>query len=1085
MSDFHLQARDHRHDSEELNLDSVLAVPRSHWTSLAELDGSAEIERLRREEFLEKPVGYFDAAGWKLEDVNRRPGPIMEATGFLELAVKNNESANTDGFSRRDFLKLSGAAIAFATAGCGLRPAEKIVPYVKAPEGLVPGVANYYASSLGDAQGTSVLVKTREGRPIKLEGNPDHPLTQGKLGVAGQAAIFGLYDPDRLRGPVKLTRGKEPVPAMLTWSTADDEMARALNEAQGKIVLLTGTVHGPARTKLIEEFLAGFPGARHVTFDGWSHQGTRNAQEKCYGARALPHYRWDRAEFVLLLDNDALGSGYASLEWQVGYGGQRRVRHGKYLKLVAFEPCLTLTGSNADERYPVRAGDAVHIGLAIARELLEKDGSDAAEIRRSEARAALSKYPAPDVEGACNLPKGTIKRLAAELWKHRGESIVMGADDETTQVIVSLINALLGNDGKTVDAVNSPSQQSLGSVTEMQALINDMKSGAVNTLIIWGTNPNFTLPVAAGFADASKRVKHIVALTDRVDETAYLADYVLPTLHPLESWSDAEPVSGMLSLQQPAILPLYDNRSGEQSLLSFAQTAKAGALGAFVGDWRQYMMAAWEQRVYAGGGFEAPFALFWNGVLRDGVLNRTTEKTQGPREFRVDALNGLSFPTVDRNNLELYIYPSPNLGDGRDANNAWLLELPDPVSKLSWTNCASISEATATKLGVKSGDLVLVEAGGEAIELPVNVQVGDADGVVSVQSGWGRRHAGRVAEHTGGDAFKLRQFKGGALLSSGIVCSVKPTGESVRMPNTQGHNYIEGRHIVYETTFDEYLKDPKSGQHGHHETGSLWGEGYKYEGYRWGMAIDLSSCIGCNACVIACSVENNIPVVGRTQIVKGREMHWIRIDRYYSGDRANPEVTFQPMLCQQCENAPCETVCPVLATVHDDEGINQQVYNRCVGTRYCSNNCPYKVRRFNWHEYTFQAYDERPLELALNPDVTVREKGVMEKCTFCHQRVREGKGKAKQMNRKVIDSDILTACQQTCPTGAITFGDMNNPESAVSVARQDPRGFLVLEELNVRPSITYYTKLRHRAQRPGEGLDHGHDGYTKTPKAHA
>ncbi|MBI5058775.1 4Fe-4S dicluster domain-containing protein [candidate division KSB1 bacterium] len=1066
----------HEHAPEPRAAQSLTAVPRVHWTSLAELNGSAEVARRRGEEFYDKPAAYYDATGWSPDGLNSRPGPVMEAAGFMELAVKNNGGGD-QGFSRRDFLKLSGAAMAFATAGCGLRPAEKIIPFVKADERVVPGVATYYASSLGDAVGTGVLIRTREGRPVKLEGNPDHPLTRGRLDAAGQVSIFNLYDPDRLTGPIKQQRGGGE-PQAIPWPTADDEIAKALTAPNAQIVLLTGTVNGPARRRLIAEFLSAFPGARHVMFDGWNSESTCNAQEKCYGTKVLPRYRFDRAEYILSLNADPLGSGYSALEWQVGFGELRKVRDGKLNKLVAFEPCLTITGSSADERFRIRPGDATKVAIAIAKNLLAIMPPDAAIAGRADIESVLARYSVSSIETEAALPQGTIQRIAQELWKHRGQSIVFGGEVESLQAIVNLLNTLLGNDGRTVDTVVAPSQQSLGSGAELLALINDMKAGKVTALITFGTNPGFTLPESAGFADGMKKVKTTVSLADRVDETAIWCDYVLPGLHDMESWGDNEPQAGLYGLVQPTIMPLYDCRGWESSLLAFAVAAKAGPLSGFVGDWRTYMMDTWNRQIWSQPGrYEATFDDFWSGALRAGVVNTIVERDTDRRLFKVEALTGLDLPQVDRGGLELVVYPSPNLRDGGHANNAWLLELPDPVSRICWTNYASMSEATAKQLGVNEGDFIMLDADGNSAEIQAHIQVGDTDGVISVQSGWGRRRAGRVGDDTGVNAFVFRQVKHGKLLASSVACQASKTGRWEELPCVQGHNYVDGRHILYETSLEEYRKNPKAGLHGHEPGESMWGPGFEYKGYRWGMAIDLTACIGCNACIVACQVENNIPVVGKEQIQKGREMHWIRIDRYYSGDRENPETAFEPMLCQHCENAPCETVCPVLATVHDDEGLNQQTYNRCVGTRYCSNNCPYKVRRFNWHEFTFAAYDEHPLELALNPDVTVREKGVMEKCTFCHQRIRDAKRTAKDLGRTVHDTDLQTACQQTCPTGAITFGDMNNPDSLVSQATADPRGFHVLEELNVKPSITYHTKIRNRA--PLADADHGtgHDGY--------
>jgi molybdopterin-containing oxidoreductase family iron-sulfur binding subunit len=1086
------------HDHHEHNLEMIKEaarerLPLTHWTTLEELHGDPEVLRLKGEEFHEKPETYF------AQENGKNGSLLTEAAGFVELAVLNHsaqqdEDEKKSGMSRRDFLKLSGAAMVFATAGCGLRPATKIVPYVKAPEEVIPGVANYYASTMAGPEGIGVLVKTREGRPIKIEGNPDHPISQGKLSVRGQHSIFNLYDPDRLTGPVKLMpRGDARNATALGFPVADEEIGKALAAAKGQVVLLTGTVHGPARERLIREFVGAFPNARHVMYDAWNHEVTRNAQEKCYGTKVLPRYRFDRAEYCLMLNADPLGAGYSPLEANIGYGKNRKVRDGKYSKWVAFEPHVSHTGSNCDERYRVRSNDVIQVALAIANEVSHLAGS--API------PGAGQFSSTSVEEALHLKSGTVHRISSELWANRGQGIVMAAEDENLQIIANYLNSMCDNDGKTIDGVVSPSKQSQGSLADMLNLVADMRAGKVDVLIVYGTNPEFSLPQSAGLAEAMSKVKTIVSLSDRVDETAVLADYVLPSTHWLESWGDAEPQVGVLSVQQPTILPLYENRAWEDSLMSLAKAAKAASLSKFEGGWHEFLMDTWKTQIHAKGGYEAAFADFWNSVLRDGVLNLVQNQDASPRVFKQDALTSIRIPNAASKELELVIHASPILGDGMEANNAWLLETPDPVSKVVWTNHASVSPATANRLKVKQGDLVKLEANGVSAEVQIFIQPGTADNVIALQTGWGRTHAGRVSQDMGVNAFAFLGLEGKSLKATGIPCTVSKTGKWEKVPCVMGHDYIEGRPIIFEATFDEYQKNPSAGIHLHHYEGaeedkedsrgyhrfhtggvsdsmgrgdndnlphpkeppSIWPE-YKYDGYRWGMAIDLSSCSGCSACISACQVENNIPVVGRDQIQRGREMHWIRIDRYYSGDPDNPDFVHQPMLCQHCENAPCETVCPVLATVHNEEGLNLQIYNRCVGTRYCSNNCPYKVRRFNWYESSFMAYGEHPLELALNPDVTVREKGVMEKCSFCIQRIRDVKFNAKKFGRQVRDGELLTACQQTCPTGAIMFGDFNDPESAVAEAMRNERGYRVLEELNTRSSIVYWTKLRNREE---------------------
>ncbi|HEY3296406.1 MAG TPA: 4Fe-4S dicluster domain-containing protein [bacterium] len=1022
------------------SVDKTPDIPK-YWNRLSDLEnpvGESHQERL------------FDAVEMARHAGNKRPGAALEAAGFMEEALIENGGGKAE-LSRRDFLKLSSAAVAFATAGCALRPTEKVIPYVKAPEEVTPGVPNYYASTLLDAAGTGVLVKTREGRPIKIEGNPDHPLSQGRLTARGQASIFNLYDPDRLTAPVALVPGQRVAPAQIPWQTADQEIGKALAEANGRIVLLTGTMHGPARMKLIQDFLATFPGARHVMADAWTHEATRNAQEMCYGKAVLPSYHFDKADYVLDLGSDFMGSGYSALQWQVDFGKARKVHDGKINKLVTFEPFMSMTGANADERYRVHPAKMLVVARAIAQAISSGNGHLA------------------DAEGEAGLPAGTLERVVQDLKANAGKGIVIAPDDDTLQLIANQLNSQLGNEGMTIDGASAPSQQSQGSHKDLFTLINDMRAGKVDVLIISGTNPGYWLPAVAGFDQAVSKVKTVVSLSDRIDETAASARYVLPGLHYLESWADSEPQVGLYGLTQPAIYPLYDNRSTEDSLIYFAKAGAKTGLATFAGDWHAYLMDTWKTWVYTAGRYDGTFENFWNSALRNGVLDTRSAEAARPRALQPTAYSVTSRQPAE---LELVVYPSPVHTDGHEANNAWLCECPDPVSKITWTNYASMSPVTGQKLGVLEGEMVRIEAQGMMIELPAHHQPGDVDGVISVQSGWGRTHAGKIGNGLGANGFFMRQPAGWSLKASGLACTLGKTGRMSEMANVQQHNATEDRPIIYEATVGDYQANPRSGHPDEETPRSLW-KPWDYPGNRWGMRIDLSSCIGCHACTLACQVENNIPVVGAEETKRGRVMHWIRVDRYYSGDAANPDVVFQPMLCQHCENAPCETVCPVIATLHDNEGLNVQVYNRCVGTRYCSNNCPYKVRRFNWHEFSKAAYEQQPLKLALNPDVTVREKGVMEKCTFCFQRIRQAKQRAKDFGREVQDSDLKTACQQTCPTDAIVFGNFNNPDSQVSQEMRDERSYRVLEELDTRPSIAYWTKLRNR---PGHGKKAGHEG---------
>ncbi len=1016
------------------------AAPPKYWTSLADLAGDPAVRDLQSREFRTPS-----------EDPTEVP-------------------------SRRDFLKFLGAGAAFAAAGCARKPVEKILPYLKAPEDVTPGNAVYYATTCGECPAAcGALVKTREGRPIKLEGNPDHPLTQGRLCARGQGAVLNLYDPDRLKSPVVVDRATRAASAG-TWGEIDKKAIRAFQQAteQGKaVVLLSGTITSPSTLALTHDFLSTFPAAEHVVYDAVSNDALARAQELSYGERLVPGYNFDKADLIISLGADFLATWLSPVEFARGYSRRRRPESGVMNRLVILEPSMSLTGTNADQRIRVRPEDLYPVAMALAHELLVREprggmAGDAGVVQ------ALRAFPADGVETTAGLPQGTLTALANELWAARGRSLVVAgpqaapaAHAVALQVAVNILNSALGNEGVTVTAATA-SRQSQGSEEAMTRLVERMRSGDVGVLLVQGANPAYTLPTAVGFAEALKRVPFVVSFAERLDETASLADVVAPDANFLESWNDHEPRRGVRSLTQPAISPLVDVRQFQESLLAWARYLGKGPLGASTASWHDWLKERWRTEVYAAADAAAPFEIFWEGSLRTGVVAVGTPAPSA-RPFRSGSTAGLPEPgTRADGSLTLVLYTPTSMYDGRSANNAWLQEVPDPVTKITWDNVALISPSRAKQLGLTgpteselSSEVILVDAGHAKVEIPVHVQPGLHPDVVAIAIGYGRSAAGRVGNRVGQNAFMLAQATGGRIGTAGISVKVSNTGRRASVAMTQGHQSAENRPIIYETTFAEFQRDPRAGNESHGTLPSMWTR-HKYAGHKWGMAIDLTSCIGCSACMVACRSENNIPAVGKKIILQGREMDWIRIDRYYSGDPENPDTVHQAMLCQHCENAPCETVCPVLATTHSSEGLNVQTYNRCVGTRYCSNNCPYKVRRFNWWEYS--RVPEKSLRLVLNPDVTVRTRGIMEKCTMCVQRIRDGKEKAKALGVAVVDGDIQTACMQTCPTDAIVFGDLNDPLSRVAKLAKNDRGYHVLEELNTLPSITYQTKVRNREE---------------------
>ncbi len=1016
------------------------AAPPEHWQTLAELNDSPEVRALREREFMT---------------------PSEEVTEP----------------SRRDFLKLIGAGAAFAAAGCARKPVEKILPYIRMPEEAIPGKAVWYASTCGECPAScGVLVKTREGRPIKLEGMKEHPLNRGGLCARGQASLLNLYDPDRLHGPVSVDRASGASKAS-TWPTVDARAAKGLREARdggGRVVLLTGTLTSPTTRALVGEFLSVFPSGTHVTYDAVSSDAIAKAQELSYGERLIPRYRLDRADFILTLGADPLGTFLSPPEFARDFASRRSPESGSMSKMVAIEPILTLTGTNADVRHRVRPEHLLGVALALAHELHVRNPR-APLAGNASVTPALGDYAAEGVERDTGLPAGTLAGLADELWANRGKSLVLAGPQAAPashavalQIAANLLNSALGNDGVTVDG-STPSLQAQGSEEAVLALVEQMRAGEIQVLLIHGVNPVYSLPAALGFGDLMKRVPFIASFSDRVDETARHADLVAPDHHYLESWNDHEPRRGIRSLTQPAIAPLYNTRAFQDTLLAWGRALGVGALAGLAGTWHDYLREGWRKDVYPRSTAAASFDLFWEGSLREGVWKARGQGIgAGAGAFRTAALGEIpksNASSPPAGSLSLVLYTPVTLYDGRSANNAWLQELPDPVSKIDWDNYVSIAPSRAKALGVSEyemkADVVTVDVGHAKFELPVHVQPGLHPDVVAIAIGYGRTAAGRVGNKVGQNGFALAQATAGRVGLSGIPARITATGRRAPLACVQGHNYTEGRPIVYETTFASFIKDPASGNEEPTNEPSMWSR-HKYEGYRWGMAIDLNACIGCSACMIACQSENNVPVVGKSIVLRGREMHWLRIDRYYSGSPETPETVHQPMLCQHCENAPCETVCPVLATVHNSEGLNIQVYNRCVGTRYCSNNCPYKVRRFNWFDYS--SVREKSLRLVLNPDVTVRSKGVMEKCTFCVQRIRDAKERAKALGVKVLDGDVETACSQSCPTQAITFGDINDPSSRVSEMMKRPRGYHVLADLNTRPVVTYEVKVRNREE---------------------
>ncbi len=1008
-----------------------------YWKCLEERDGDAAWLAASRDEFPEPPLA-------------RRPG-------------------------RREFLQAAGFLFGGAFfSSCSRAPVEKLIASPDQPEELVPGTATWYASTCDACSaGCGLLVKTRDGRPIKLEGNPEHPISRGGLCAVGQASLLGLYDNLRFKQP--LVEGREA-----TWEEVDraiGEKLDAIRRNGGAVRFLTGTIHSPTVLASIESFLGRFADARHVVWDPLSSAAILDAHQRTHGVRRLPRFFFDKAAVIVSLDADFLGAWISPVEHTAAYqAGRQMERPGAEPSFhVQFESRLSLTGTKADRRVTVRPQELGAVAERLAALIAERAGA---------------KFDGG--ESPAGVPDDLLQEVADQLWESRGRSLVVsGSQDVEVQTLCNFVNHLLGNYGRTLD-LERPSLQRQGSDVALQALLEEMNEGRVAALLIAGLNPAYELPASARFVDRLKKVPLVVSFAERPDETTAAAHFVCPDHHFLESWGDREPVAGVVSLIQPMIRPLGSTRALVESLAAWTGRPRSAY---------EIVRDHWRANFYSGPDNDAAFRAFWEQALSRGFIELESRRLATPKGFSSRHVRAAASPEhPEAEKFTLVLYPKIALREGRHAYNPWLQELPDPITKVTWDNYACLSPAAAERLGLAEGDVVRIEApdGGAFVEVPVFVQPGQHDQIVALALGYGsaltERFAGIGPEwiearpDTGADgrvgvnAAPMLDFRGGTLRYERGGVKLAPTGRRYELASTQTHHAItvperlappggERRPMIQETSLARHMDDLRTGQHWEEpKRRDLWPPDHPFTGHRWAMVIDLSACTGCSACVVACQAENNIPVVGKDEVRRKREMQWMRIDRYYAEDGGELRVAHQPMLCQQCEHAPCETVCPVLATVHSEEGLNQQIYNRCVGTRYCANNCPYKVRRFNWFEYR---RDDRLANLVLNPDVTVRSRGVMEKCTFCVQRIQEAKIEAKRRGGKLEDGAIQPACQQSCPAGAIVFGDLNDPKSRVAQLWRSPRRYQVLEEINVRPSVTYLKLVRRDIEEEERSPAHG------------
>ena len=1005
---------------------------------------------------------------------------------FSEDLPYDSSGGLLDGAThRRDFLKYLGfsTAAAMAAASCEM-PVKKSIPYLNKPDSIVPGVPNYYATTfVQEGEAVPVVAKVRDGRPIKIEGNELSSMTKGGTSARVQASVLDLYDTARLRFP--LGNGKE-----VTTFDAFDKMVAAEMAAIGSqpVVLLTGTVNSPTTRQVISEFLAKFPAGRHVQYDALSASGILQANQACYGRSVIPSYRFDNADVIVGLGADFLGTWLNPVEFSRQYAAGRKVGAGnmKMSKHIQFESMLSLTGANADDRFVYRPSETGAVALALY--------------------ARLGGSVTPPAIADARLVKG-LDMAAAMLKSASGAALVVsGSNDPNVQTIVNAINEAIGANGRTIDWATTLNTRQ-GSDRDMAQLVQDMNDSKIGALLVHGVNPAYDYHDSKRFADGLKKVRLSVSFNDREDETTELCKFVLPDHHFLESWGDAEAKSGHVSFLQPTIAPLFKTRAFQTSLLKWSGNGT---------EYGEYFKKYWIGKL---GGQEA-----WDKALQDGVLE--TPSAASGASFNgsgVAAAANAIVATKKGGRAELMLYPKVAIGSGKQANNPWLQEMPDPITKATWDNYAVISYAMAKELGIKVDDdyevevhkpVIKIMVAGKELKLPVLVIPGMHPNVIAVALGYGRSEkTGRAAASVGKNAYPMASFNGSTFDYHASDVSYELTSERSNLAYTQSHNQYEGREeVVREYALNEFRKHPKTlADDRKHladayakKTGDYRVEGtlypdFPYPGPKWGMSIDLNSCTGCGACTIACTAENNVPVVGKSEVLRAHEMHWLRIDRYfatYRDEQGNDNlddlnVVFMPMLCQHCDNAPCENVCPVNATNHSSEGLNQMTYNRCIGTRYCANNCPYKVRRFNWADYTgadsfkdnqkgivddsVLMMNDELSRMVLNPDVTVRSRGVIEKCSFCVQRLQEGKLKAKKENRPLETGadgkwDIKTACQQACPTNAIVFGNVNDKKSPISKIRNEEqvdRLYYSLEQIHVLPNVSYLAKIRNTDRQVG------------------
>jgi len=1019
---------------------------------------------------------------------------LKKHAAFMETAdeeFQENSDTTDVGHSRRDFLKMMGFSLAAVTTACQA-PVRKAIPYIVKPADVDPGISNYYASTYANGgEYCSIVMKVRDGRPIKIAGNTLSPITRGGISAQVEASVLSLYDEYRLRNPKIKGQDAE-------WAKADAEIKAALDNCKNKgekIYIVCSNIISRSTAMVLLNFMQKYPNVQGVSYDPVSHNGIRLANKACFDLETIPSYDFSKAQVIVSVAADFLGTWIAPIEYSKQYAENRVVTEAKsdMSRHYQFESLMSLTGANADYRTMIKPSQEGAVLVSLYNLLAAKAGTDTL-----------------GDGGAFQ----NLEQAADDLWANRGNSLVVaGSNNREEQIIVNAINSLLGNYGVALDVINGINYFP-GDDAAMDNFVTDVASGKAGAVIFYNCNPVYDHPRGEELGVALKKIALTVSTSCIPDETASECVYMTPDHYYLESWNDFNPRGNHASLSQPAITPIFNTRQAQDSFLTWSGET---------GDYYTLLKNNWQTWYFNSALANNPndFQSFWDKCLFNGFLDfNETNETKEVSEivFKGDVKSAAqNIGKTQGGEFELVIYQNGTVGTGYLANNPLLQELPDPITKAVWDQYVTISPADAAKLGIDNDaegntQLISVTANSKTVVLPALVQPGQMSGTLGIAVGYGRTKAGVVADGIGKNVYHMASFSNGSIqynITSGVAAEKQ--NADFQIAQTQLHQTYMGRmNVVQETSLKEYHANPfafkeeaqkisKWDDKVEPSTLSMW-KGHEYKDHHWAMAIDLNACTGCGACVVSCNVENNVALVGKEEVINRREMHWLRIDRYYSSPAGtaeddyknlektaeNPEVVFQPMMCQHCNNAPCETVCPVAATTHSSEGLNQMAYNRCIGTRYCANNCPYKVRRFNWFKYHTNEKFLRSNpsmntdlgRMVLNPDVTVRSRGVMEKCSFCVQRIQEGKLTAKREVRAMKEDEVVTACQAACTTGAIVFGDINREDSAISKLlgiekdkekpygidkkANNPRAYRVVDEIGVKPNVYYLTKIRNK-----------------------